>query len=325
MRAMQWCIRSVLTIGALVFSAAAFSQDFPSRTIKLVVPYAPSGLPDVLARLVGQAMSTDIGHPVVVENKPGGTTIIGAESVAKAASDGYTLLVADNNSFGIVPAVVAKLPYDIRRDFAPVTQAVRSLFFLFVNPSIGVNSVQDLVSLAKARPGALNYGSPGNATGHHLAMEQFKLVASVDLTHVPYKGVVQAAPALLSGEVAVMFNTLPSMINHVKVGKLKVIGLGATQRTSLMPEIPTIAESGYPGFDISSQVGFAAPGATPRPIVERLNIVLVRAMKVPDVSAKLAALGLEVVAGTPEQYAEVIGRERAHYARLVGEIKLKVE
>ena len=316
--------RRILVLATLMFSAAAFAQSYPSRPIRLVVPYGPVGLPDALARVVGQKVSETLGEQVVIDNKPGASGIIGAQVAAKAAPDGYTLFQTDNNLYAINPAVYPKLPYNPSRDFTPVTQAVRGHMFLVANPALGVNSVQELIALANARPGIM-YGSFGNATLHHLGMEQLKLMAKVDLTHVPYKGAAQATPALLSGDVSVMFASLTSVAPLAKAGKLRILAVGSGQRSSIMPEVPTVAEAGFPGFEVGTSMGFAAPAGTPRPIIERLNAEFVKALKSPEVQAKMPALGVEVVANSPEQFAEQIRKDQEHYSRLVRQIGLKVD
>jgi tripartite-type tricarboxylate transporter receptor subunit TctC len=310
---------------AAAFPAALHAQAFPSRPIRIIVPYAPSGLPDVVARVVAQAMSPEIGQPVVIDNKAGGSTIIGAEAAARSAPDGYTLFLMDNNSSSITPAVIAKLPYDPVKDFAPITQAVRGPFFLIANASLGAGSVQDLVALARKRPGAINYASPGNATVHHITMEQLKLMAKIDLTHVPYKGVIQVTPAILSNEVSVMFNTLPSAIEHVKSGKLRILATASAQRTALMPDVPTVAEAGFAEFDVDTTIGFAAPAGTPRPVIDRLHGALAKGLKTQEVQGKMRAFGMEVVATSPEEFGEQIRKKRAYYAKLVRDINLKID
>jgi tripartite-type tricarboxylate transporter receptor subunit TctC len=311
----------IAALALLSFSALA--QDYPARPIRVVVPYAPSGLPDVLARLVAQSMSGDIGQQVLIENRPGGSTVIGASLAAKAPPDGYTLFLADVNSYAITPLVMRDLPYDVLRDFAPISEASRGQYFLIAHPSIG--SVQELVAAAKAQPGKINYASPGNATVHHLVMEQFKLMAGIELTHIPYKGVIQATPALLSNEASVMFNTLPSIASHVKAGKLRILAAGSPQRSPVMPEVPTVAESGFPGFEVSSGTGFAAPAGTPRPVIERLNGAIVRALRSPALLEKMGGFGQRVVGGTPEQFGEQMRRDQELYAKLIRAINLKLD
>ncbi len=318
-------LANALLLAALNLPCAALAQSFPVKPVRIIVPYAPNGLPDVLGRVVAQAMSPELGQQVVIDNKAGGSTIIGAEAAARSAPDGYTLFLMDNNSSAITPAVMLKIPYDPVRDFAPITQAVRGPFFLIANASLNIGSVQDLIALARKRPGEINYASPGNATVHHITMEQLKLLAKVDLVHVPYKGVIQVTPALLTNEVSVMFNTLPSMIEHVKAGKLRILAVASAQRSALMPDTPTVAESGFPDFDLDSTIGFAAPAGTPRAIIDRLHAAFVRSLRSPEVQSKMLSFGMEVVATTPEQFGEQIQKKRAYYARLVHDIKLKID
>lgn len=315
----------VLWLGALALSSAAFGQDYPSRPIRIIVPYAPSGLPDVLARMVAGAVSPDLGQQVLIDNRPGGSTVIGAGLAAKAAPDGYTLFLSDVSSYAITPLAIPKLPYDPVKDFAPITRATRGAFFLIASPALGVNSVQELIALARSQPGKINYASPGNITVHHLVMEQLKLLAGIDMTHVPYKGVIQATPALLANESSVMFNTLPSMIAHVKAGKLRVLAAGSLQRSPALPDVPTVAESGFPGFEVSSGTGFAAPTGTPRPIIERLNAAIVNALRSPALQEKMSAFGQRVISSTPEQFAEQIRKDREFYSILLGKLRLKLD
>jgi tripartite-type tricarboxylate transporter receptor subunit TctC len=319
-----WMLNTLLLV-ALNLPSVALAQAFPVKPVRIIVPYAPNGLPDVLARVVAQAMSPELGQQVLIDNKAGASTIIGAEAAARSVPDGYTLFLMDNNSAAITPAVMSKIPYDPVRDFSPITQAVRGPFFLIANATVGIGSVQELIALARKRPGEINYASPGNATVHHITMEQLKLLAKLDLVHVPYKGVIQVTPALLTNEVSVMFNTLPSMIEHVKAGKLRILAVASAQRSALMPEIPTVAESGFPDFDLDSTLGFAAPSGTPRAVIDRLHAAFVRSLKSPDVQSKMLGFGMEVVANTPEQFGEQILKKRAYYAKLVRDIKLKID
>jgi tripartite-type tricarboxylate transporter receptor subunit TctC len=319
----QWA-RLVLLSAMLLFSSVTSAQTFPAKPIRIVVPFGPVGLPDVLARVVASKMSESIGQQVIVDNKPGAGGIIAAQFTAQAAADGYTIMLTGTD-YAITPALHAKLPYDPLRDFAPVTQAIRGHLFLVVNSSLGVKSVQELVALAKARPGMIFYGSPGNGSLHHLGMEQFKLSAKIDLKHVPYKGVTQATPALMAGEISVMFTTLPSVLAGVKGGRLSILAVLSPQRSAAMPDLPTIAELGFQGVRVESTMGFVVPVATPPAIVERLNAELVKALTAPESKTKLGNLDVEVVAGTAEQFREQIRRDQELYARLVREIKLKMD
>ncbi len=318
--------RTAIVAAALALSASSFAQGYPNKPIKLVVPFAQTGLPDVLARMLAQGLSQEIGQPVVVDNRPGGNSIIGSQLVAKSAPDGYTLLLSSTNSYAIAPAVIANLPFDPVGDFAAVTQAVRGPLFLVVNSTLGVGSVQELMALARTKPGVINYGSPGNASLHQLCMESLKLMAKVDLTHIPYKGAIQAIPALLTNEISAMFIAQDAIAAHLKTGKLRAIAVSTGRRSTLARDVPTIAESGLPGFDLASIIGVSAPAGTPRPIIDRLYASISKALKNPEMESRLGQnLGMEVVASTPEQYTERMLTDRAYFARLVKEINLKID
>lgn len=300
------------------------AQEFPSKPIRIVLPYGSTGLPDLLTRLVASKVSESVGQSVIVDNKPGAGGIIAYQQVTKAPADGHTILLISDADYAITPALHAKLPYDPRRDFSPVTQAIRGTYILVANASLGVTTVQELIAAAKAKPG-LNYGSPGSGQTHHLAMAQFALMADLKLTHIPYKGVAQATPALIAGDVSIMFVTLPSISSFVKAGKVRILAAGSAQRSPLMPEVPTIAESGLPGFEIGISMGFAVPAGTPRQVIDLLNSEFVKALKTAEAQSKLSSLGMEIVASTPEQFAERIRRDQDHYKRLVSQIGLKID
>jgi tripartite-type tricarboxylate transporter receptor subunit TctC len=320
----QRLLRRAAMFAMLLYSALAFGQNFPARPIRVIVPFGPTGLPDVLTRVVAAKMSESIGQQVIVENKPGAGGIIAAQYTAQAPADGYTIMLAGTD-YAITPALHSKLPYDPLRDFAPLTQAIRGYLFLVVNTSLGVKSVPELVALARSRPGEIYYGSVGNGSLHHLGMEQFKLSAKIDLKHVPYKGVTQATPALISGEIPVMFTTLPSVLPAIKSGRLAVLAVLSPQRSAAMPDLPTISELGYPDVRVESTMGFVAPAATPPAIVERLNAELIKALNAPETKARLKTLDVEVVTGTPEQFRDRIRKDQETFARLVREIDLKMD
>jgi tripartite-type tricarboxylate transporter receptor subunit TctC len=317
-------LRRAAVAAALLLSQAAYAQGFPSKPIRIVVPYAPTGILDILARYIGGNMAESLGQQVIVENKPGAGGIIAAQYVAKAPADGHTLFFVANSDYAITPALQAKkLPYDPARDFAPVTQAVRGYMSLIANAGFA-GSVKDLVAQARTKPGSINYGSPGNGTMHHLGMEQLKRGAKVDLVHVPYKGVAQATPALVSGDISVMFATMASVAGYTKTGQLKVLAVASPQRSASRPDLPTVAET-IPGFAMESNMGFVVPAATPRPIIDRLNAELIKAMKMPNVQAKLQELDVELAASTPEQFGETIRKDQEFYARLVRDIGLNID
>ena len=307
----------------LILPAVAPAQSFPWRPIRIILPYGPTGLPDALARTIAEGVSARIGQAVVVENKPGASGIIAAQAAARVEADGHTLLLVDNNIYGINPAVFKELPYDPLKDFTPITQAISGPMYLVAHGGLGVKSVQELIALAKARPG-MNYGSPGNATLHHLGMEQLAVKAGIKLTHIPYKGVVQAVPALLTGDIACMFTSLGSVSAHVKAGKLALLAVGSAERSKLTPEIPSVAET-VPGFEVSTTMGFAAPAGTPHAVIERLHREFVAALKTDAVASRISQLGVEIVANTPAQFDAQIRKDQAHYLAIVRATGLKVE
>jgi tripartite-type tricarboxylate transporter receptor subunit TctC len=313
-----------LACAVLLSPAMALAQGFPTKPVRMVVPFGPVGLPDVVGRLVATKISESMGQQVVVDNKPGAGGIIAAQFTAQQPADGYTVMLAGTD-YAITPALHSKLPYDPLRDFAPVTQAIRAYLLIVVNSALGVKSVKELVTLARARPGEIFYGSVGNGSLHHLGMEQFMRAAGIDLKHVPYKGVAQATPALLSGEISVMYAALPSVVASVKAGKLALLAIAAPQRSPALPDLPTVAEGGVPGVRVESTMGFVVPAATPRAIIERLNGEMVKALNSPDAKAKLNNLDLEVVAGTPEQFGEQVRKDNELYGRLVRDIKLQID
>jgi tripartite-type tricarboxylate transporter receptor subunit TctC len=318
---------SLAAIAALLAGhVGAQAQISSQKPLHMIVPYGPGGLPDGLARVVGQKISENTGQAVIVENKPGASGIIGAQYfLSKAAPDGNMLFVIDNNTYAINAAIYPNLAYKPARDFSTVTQAIQGPMYLVANANVPVHSVQDIIALAKANPGNPMYGSPGNATLHHLGMEQLSLMSGIKMTHVPYKGVAQATPGLLSGDVSFMWASLASVSSFAKAGKLRILAVGSTQRSSLTPDVPTVAESGFPGFEVAVNMGFAVPAGTPRAIVDRLNGELVKALRSPEVTAKLQSFGVKVVASSPDQFAAQLNRDTESYTRLVRQTNLKVD
>lgn len=294
----------------------AQAQTFPSKPIKLVVPYQPGGSPDILARSIGQKMSENLGQQVIVENRPGGGGLIAANVVTSSPSDGYTLLVADSSVYSITPNLNRKANFDPLKVLVPISLAATSPIYLVVNPELKVSSVKDLISLAKQKPG-MPYGSSGNGSAHHLSMELLKSLTGSDFTHIPYKGASQTVPALVAGDVGVAFAGLNAATPYAKAGKLKILAVATGQRSSLSPEIPTIDEAGVPGFDISITLGVFAPAGTPRHIVDKLNAEVNKAVTAPDVQQRLQVLGVEGVGSSPEHFAETIRKELVSYKKLV--------
>jgi len=315
---------TVALVALLLGVGQACAQSFPSRAIHFVVPYGSGGSPDVMSRILAQKLGENVGQPVVVDNRPGASGIIAAEVVVKAAPDGYTLFIADTGHVAINPALRSKLPYDPVRDFTPITLAVSTPLFLAATATLPIYTVKDLIAYAKSKPGQ-PYGSSGNGSPHHLAVELFKLLTGVNMTHVPYKGVAQSVPALVAGDVTVLFAALPSLSPHVKSGRVRLLAVGTANRTPIKPEVPTLAESGAPGFEIDADIGFLAPAGTPQEIVLKLNAEILKVLRMPEVKQRLATLGIDVMGTTPEQYAEAIRAKIQKYAKLVKDAGLHVD
>ncbi|HUP29915.1 MAG TPA: tripartite tricarboxylate transporter substrate binding protein [Usitatibacter sp.] len=282
-----------------------------------MVPYPAGGPLDIVARLLAQKVAENTGQPVIVDNRPGAGGNIGADLVAKAAPDGYTLLMGAVATHAINPALYAALPFDPARDFVPIIQVASTPNVLVVNPAIPAASVQEFIAHAKRNPGKLDFGSGSTGSAGHLAGELFKSMAGVDMTHVPYKGAAPAMQDLVSGQIHLMFDNLASALAQVRAGKVKALAVTTAMRSALAPELPTIAESGLPGFDISTWFGVFAPAATPRPALDRLHAEFSRALASPDVRERMLALGAEPVGGTPAGFAAYIRSEAEKYARLV--------
>lgn len=309
----------------LLFAQTAVSA-FPNRPIHLVVPYGPGGSPDVLARLLGKSLSSLLQQPVIIDNKPGGNGIIAAQAVAKASNDGYTLFIADTGHLAINPALHPKLPYDPKRDFTPISLTTWTPFFLVINKDkISANSVQELLVIARRHPGELSYGSSGNGSPHHLSMEALKVATGIDIQHVPFKGVAESVPALLSGQIDMMFVALPSVAGAIQAGKLKVLAVSSAQRSALMPEIPTLSESGLTGFDMGSKIGILAPAGTPGNVINRLNESILQALRSPDLAQRFPSLGMEVIGSSPAEYASVIEVERQQLQQVVQRTGMKID
>ena len=308
-----------------MLSGGASAQEFPSKPIRLIVPYAAGGLPDTMSRLVTPRLAEALGQQVLVENRPGAGGISGTEAVAKAPPDGYTLLIADVGQLAINPHIFARLPYDALKDLAPVGLLGSSTLFLVLHPSVPANSFQELVALAKAKPGSLNYGSSGLGSIHHITTEAFKLAFGLDIVHVPYKGMGQAVPALLGGQVSMVFSALPAVEGHVKGGKVKLLALSTPQRSKQAPEVPTIAELGAPGFNFAPEIGMLAPAGTPPAIVQRLSAEVRKAVTFPEVAQRFQSLGIDPVGSSPQEYAASIRNDYERYGRVVKVSGIKVD
>jgi tripartite-type tricarboxylate transporter receptor subunit TctC len=295
----------------------AQSQAYPSKPIRFVVPYPAGGPLDTVARLLGQKVGDSVKQPVIVENKAGAGGNIGADAVAKAPPDGYTILMGAVATHAINPTLYASMPYDAAKDFIPVTQVASTPNVLVVSPSIPANDVREFIAYAKARPGQLNFGSGSTGSAGHLAGELFKVMAGVDMTHVPYKGAAPAMNDLIGGRIQLMFDNLASSLAQVRAGRVKALAVTTAKRSALAPDLPTIAESGLPGFDINTWFGIFVPARTPREVVERLHAEFTRALAAPDVREKMVSLGAEPVGSTPAEFAAYIRSEEAKYARVI--------
>jgi tripartite-type tricarboxylate transporter receptor subunit TctC len=313
--AMPTLVRVVAALTAVAFSAVVHAQAFPSKPLRLVVPFPPGAGTDMFARVLAHKLSESLGQPVMVDNRPGGGAIIGTDIVAKSSPDGYTLLLS-TTSHAINPSVYSKLPYDTLRDFATVTQVATVPIVLVVHPSLPVKTPQELVAFARSRPGELNVGSSGSGTVFHLAAELLKSTAGIDMVHVPFKGGSPALAALLANQVNVLFETSLTVGPQAKAGKLRPLALGGWKRSSAMPELPTMAESGFPGFSAENWYGVYVPAGTPREIVKRLNRDIVNALGQPDVRERFASQGAELIGNTPEQHEEFLKAEMAKWARI---------
>jgi tripartite-type tricarboxylate transporter receptor subunit TctC len=296
---------------------AAGAQAFPSKPFRIVVAFPPGGATDLMARTIAGKLQERTGQPAVVENKPGASGMIGTEFVAKSPPDGYTLVMATQTTHAVNPSLHAKVPYDPVRDFAPVTLAGYTPLALVVPAGAPYATVGEFVAWLKANPGKATFGSGGNGTSQHLSAELFKTVAGVDAVHVPYKGSAPAMADLLGGQVAFMFDNLPTALPHVKSGKLKALAVTSPARSSLAPEVPTMAEAGLPGVETTTWFGLFAPADTPPDAIAKLNAEVVAGLRDADVRARLAAQGIEVVAGTPEAFALTLQREIAKWAKVI--------
>ena len=300
------------------------AASYPNRPIRFVVPFAAGGPSDIGARTLAQKMTEVWRHTVVVDNRIGASGIIGADIVAKSAPDGYTLLMAQVGD-AISMSLYSKLPYNFIRDFAPITLVGQTPFILVVHPSLPAKNVQELIALAKAKPGSLTFGSAGAGVASHLAGELFKGAAGVDVVHVPYKGQAPATTALLGGEIAYMFNNPITSLPHIKTGKMRAIAVSTASRFPGLPDVPTVAESGLAGFSVGFWLGPLAPAGTPRPIIDKLNRQLVAILRMPDVVERLSAMGVEILATSPDEFARVIKADAAKWARVVKDAGVKAD
>jgi tripartite-type tricarboxylate transporter receptor subunit TctC len=317
---------AALALAALCAVAAPLvqAQRFPEKPIRFIVPFPPGGGNDILARVVAPKMAEFLGQSVIVDNRAGAGGNIGADIAAKSAPDGYTILIA-SNQVTMNPALYAKLPFDIEKDFEPIALAASVPMVLVVHPSVAARSVSELIALAKANPGKLNHSTPGTGTPQHIAFEVFNHAAGISITHVPYKGTGPAIADLIGGQVQTAFGTMASLEQHVKAGKLRALAVATPKRSQTMRDVPTVAESGLPGYDVSLWYSILAPAGTPKEIVARLSGDIAKALALPEVRDKLTAQGFDVSYLNPEQMSELMRRDTARWGKSLREIGLKLD
>jgi len=299
-----------------LLSSHAMGQGYPSKPVRVISPYTAGGANDIICRVIAPMLSESLGQPVVVDNRPGAGSMVGTSLLAKSAPDGYTVMMADI-AHGANPALHNKLPYDTLKDFSSVTLVALLPTVLIVHPSLPVKSVKELIALAKSKPRELNYSSSGFGTSNHLAAELFKSDTGIDVVHIPYQGGGQTIAAVLGGQVQMAFITLPATLPHIKTGKVRVLAVSSAKRIAALPEVPTIVESGLPGFEVYLWMGVVAPAGTPSDIVTNLNSKINRVLAIPDVRDRIVGLGADVVGSTPEQLTDFIKAEIARWGKAI--------
>lgn len=323
MRTMRSLATLAVTAFALAFAAGAAGQPYPTKPVRMVIAFPPGGTSDYVGRVVAAKLADNLGQPVVVDNKPGATGLIGTQEVQRAAPDGYTILLAPSD-FTLVPALQAKPPYDANKDFAPVGMVIDYAHVLVASPELPANNPAELIALAKAKPGQLNYASGGNGGTNHVSGEWFKAQAGIDITHVPYKGNGPAITDLLANRVQLLFTSLGPVEAHLKAGKLKAIAVTGTTRLAALPNVPTIAET-IPGYKFTLWYGVAVPAGTPRAVIDRLNAALRKTMAAPEVVEKLASIGGDLNVGTPDEFGALMRDETQRWIKLAKDVGIKVD
>ena len=318
-------MRRALAIVLLCTATLAGAQQFPSKALHLIVPFPPGGGNDTVARAIAQQLGPDLGQPVVIDNRPGAGGSVGAELAARAPADGYTLFLAGVGSHAVNPNFHRSLPYDAVKDFAPICLVASAPSVLVVNPALPARTLAEFTAYARANPGKLNYASNGNGSAAQLAAVLYETMADVRMVHVPYKGIAPAMTDLLSGEVQLMFGTIVALVPHIQARKLRALAVTSKKRSALVPEVPTLAESGLPDYEAGSWYGILAPAGTPREVIERLHSAIVKALKQPDVSKRLAAEGAEPIGSTPEEFAAHIKAEIARVGSVVRAAGIRIE
>jgi tripartite-type tricarboxylate transporter receptor subunit TctC len=307
----------------LIATATAFAQQYPAKPVRFVVPYAAGGATDLIARVIGERLSVHLGQPFVIDNRPGAATLLGAQLVAKAEPDGYTLLMATSTTLAINASLYKNLPYDPVKDFAPISLAIQHPFVLLVDPKLPAHNVKELVALARSKPGQLAYASGGSGSFPHLAMAMFQAMTGIDAIHVPYKGSAPALTDLMGGQIAMMFDN--TALTYVKSGKIRALAVTTKDRLSVMPDVPTLQEAGVAGYELAAWQGVIAPAGTPRPVVDKLNANIVQLLHEPETIARLTGDGGQIITSTPDQFAGYIRSEIGRFAKIVKESGAKVE
>ena len=308
--------RSLLGVSAVLFVAPAMAA-YPDKSIRFIVPQAAGGSTDILSRTIGQKLSEALGQPVVIENRPGANGIVGVDMVAKSQADGYTLVAGGTGTIAINVSLYSKIPYDPIRDFAPVVNFAYSTSVLVVHPSVAAKTIAELIALAKAKPGELRYASAGNGSSPHLSAEVFKSMAGVNVVHVPYKGSTPGVTATVTGEAAMMFTGIASALAHIKSNRLRALSVNGPRRSPALPDVPTAAASGLPGFEVDFWIGMLAPAGTPVPVVNRLNAEVNRILAQDDVKSRLVALGTDVIGGSAQSFADLIKSDVARWGKAI--------
>ena len=317
-------LRGVLALTLVLSIPAALAQNYPTHPVKIVVPFAVGGSADVYGRFLAAKLSESMGQPFVVENRPGGGAVIGTDAVAKSAADGYTLLVM-SNTHTVNETLIPKKPYDLMRDLAPVTGINSQDLLLVAAPGVKANNLREFLDLAKKNPGKLNYASSGPGTPYHMAGELFKHMAGVNIVHVPHKGSDQARTAVLGGQVDIMFDAISTIVGHVNAGKLKALGTSGKSRSSVTPNIPTVAQAGVPGYEATIWLGLMAPAGTPKPVLERVSGAVSKIIDAPDVKENWGKQGAMPMAMTPDEFGRFVREDVAKWSKLVKETGMKVD
>ena len=321
-RSIYFSISSLLA-GCFALAGLAAAQDYPSRPIRMIGPYGTGGVTDITSRIVAPRMADILGQSIVIENRAGGASMLGTDAVAKSRPDGYTVLLT-STALAANHILFKKIPYDPVKDLVSVSLLATVPTVLVVHPGVQANSVKDLVDLVKAKPGSINYGSAGNGSGNHLTTEVFKHAAGIDVQHIPYKGGGAVMTDLVGGQVTFVFAVLPTAYPYITSGKLRALGVSSLQRSAALPDVPTVAESGYPGFSVAEWLGIFVPAGTPPAIVERLNNAATRALQHPEVQTRLKALGAEIIGGQPGNMDKYLRSEIANWTRLAQQVKFEV-